>query len=348
MDTVLHIGSEAPREPSFLSALPPVLSAFAGLAYNYWWSWQPGGPELFRAIDPERWESCNQNPVRLLVESSCLEQAAANPKLVARADAMDKALAAELARPFAIAPPASAEQPVAFICAEYAIHQSLPIYSGGLGVLAGDYLKEASDQRLPIVAVGLLYRRGYFHQRLDRSGWQHEWWNNQQPEDLPVRCMIKADGTPLTISIPVRGERVTARIWRADVGRVPLFLLDTDVAENSPLARWIGAELYVGDPDVRLMQYALLGVGGVRALSAMNIHPAVFHLNEGHAAMVALALAGEEIAHGRSVAQAIESARSRIVFTIHTPVAAGNESYSTSAIEGVLGTLPRAGTRDRT
>jgi len=340
MDTVLHIGSEAPRGPSFLSALPPVLSAFAGLAYNYWWSWQPGGPELFRAIDPERWESCNQNPVRLLVETSCLDQAAANPKLVARADAMDKALAEELARPFASAPPASAEQPIAFICAEYAIHQSLPIYSGGLGVLAGDYLKEASDQRLPIVGVGLLYRRGYFHQRLDRSGWQHEWWHNEHPEDLPVRCITKADGTPLTISIPLRGERVSARIWRADVGRVPLFLLDTDVPENSQLARWIGAELYVGDPDVRLMQYALLGVGGVRALSAMNIHPAVFHLNEGHAAMVALALAGEEIARGRSVAQAIESARSRIVFTTHTPVAAGNESYSTGALEGILGTLP--------
>src|SRR5258708_22797737 len=327
MDTVLHIGSEAPREPSFLSALPPMLSAFAGLAYNYWWSWQPGGPELFRAIDPERWESCNQNPVRLLVETSCLEQAAANPKLVARADAMDKALAAELARPFASAPPASAEQPVAFICAEYAIHQSLPIYSGGLGVLAGDYLKEAPVTRVPIVAVGLLYRRGYFHQRLDRSGWQHEWWNNQQPEDLPGRCMIKADGTPLTISLPVRGERVTARIWSAGVGRVPLFLLDTDVAENSPLARWIGAELYVGDPDVRLMQYALLGVGGVRALSAMNIHPAVFHLNEGHAAMVALALAGVGIAHGRSVAEAIEMARSRIVCTTPPPAAAGKQAY---------------------
>src|SRR5258708_39859698 len=119
MDTVLHIGSEAPREPSFLSALPPVLSAFAGLAYNYWWSWQPGGPELFRAIDPERWEACNQNPVRLLVESSCLEQAAANPKLVARADAMHKALAAGMARTFAIVPPATADPPGAVTCAEF-------------------------------------------------------------------------------------------------------------------------------------------------------------------------------------------------------------------------------------
>jgi glycogen phosphorylase len=340
MTTVLPIGSEAPREPAFLSALPPALSAFARLAYNYWWSWQPGGAELFRAIDPDRWESCNQNPVRLLVESSCLTQAATNPKLVARVDVFDKALAAELARPFAPAPPASPEQPIAFICAEYAIHESLPIYSGGLGVLAGDYLKEASDQRLPFVAVGLLYRRGYFHQRLDRAGWQHEWWENEQPEDLPVKCITKADGTPLTISIPLRGERVTARIWRADVGRVPLFLLDTDVAENSPLGRWVGAELYVGDRDVRLMQYALLGVGSVRALSAMNIHPSVFHLNEGHAAMVALALASEEIARGRSTAQAIDSARSRIVFTTHTPVAAGNESYGVSAMENILGALP--------
>src|SRR5215813_1126058 len=320
--------------------LPSVPSALARLAYNFWWSWQPDGPELFRDLDPDRWETCNHNPVRLLVESTRLQQAISNPRILARAAALDKALSAQLSAPFDDSPPASSQQPIAFICAEYGVHQSLPIYSGGLGVLAGDYLKEASDQRLPLVAVGFLYRRGYFHQRLDRSGWQHEYWSYERPEDLPIRAVMRPDGTMLTISIPLRGERVTARIWRADVGRIPLFLLDTDVGENSPVARWITAELYVGDPEVRLMQYALLGVGSVQALAAMGIHPALFHLNEGHAALVALALASEAAKQGRTGREAFEDARRRIVFTTHTPVAAGNDEYNLGAVEAILGALP--------
>jgi len=327
-----------PRLP-VLAHLPPPLSALGRLAYNYWWSWHPGGDELFRAVDPERWESSNRNPVRLLIETSRLAEAAANPELVARAAALERALEAELARPFANAPPASAEHPIAFVCAEYAVHESLPIYSGGLGVLAGDFLKEASDQCLPLVGIGLFYRRGYFHQRLDRSGWQHEWWSNERPEDLPATLVVGPDG-PVTVSVPLRGERVSARVWRVNVGRIPLFLLDTDVASNSPLGRWIAGQLYVGDPDVRLMQYGLLGIGGVRALEAMGIRPALFHLNEGHAALVALALASEEIARGAAPSQAFETARRRIVFTTHTPVAAGNDSYPTSEVEAILGKLP--------
>jgi len=321
-------------------ALPPTPSSLARLVYNFWWSWQPDGPQLFHDLDPERWETSNHNPVRLLVESLRLQEAISNPRILARVTALDEELRAHLSAPFADAPPAFPEQPIAFICAEYGVHQSLPIYSGGVGMLAGDYLKEASDQRLPLVAVGLLYRRGYFHQRLDRSGWQHEFWIYERPEDLPIRAVMRPDGSPLTISIPLRGELVTARIWRADVGRIPLFLLDTDVRGNSPVARWVGAELYVGDPEIRLMQYGLLGVGSVRALAAMDIHPALFHLNEGHAALVALALASEAAKQGRTGPQAFEAVRRRIVFTTHTPVAAGNDEYSPSAVEAILGTLP--------
>ena len=151
------------------------------------------------------------------------------------------------------------------------MHHSLPVYSGGLGALAGDLVKEASDQALPLVAVGLLYRQGYFRQRLDASGWQQEYWIDNDPERLPMALVQGPDGGPLTITVPIRGSEVRAQIWRVAVGRVPLFLLDADRPENSPLERWITSQLYVGDPVTRLSQYALLGVGGVRALAAMGI-----------------------------------------------------------------------------
>jgi glycogen phosphorylase len=330
----------APSQLPLLSCLPPALLPLGRLAYNYWWSWQPDGEDLFRALDAELWEACGHNPVRLLIETSRLKEAAADQKLVARASAVEAALAAELAQPITNAPPASAASPIAFICAEYAVHESLPIYSGGLGALAGDFLKEASDRRLPMVAVGLFYRRGYFHQRLDASGWQHEWWSTERPEDMPAIPVLDAGGRPLTVSVPLRGERVTARVWRVDIGRIPLFLLDTAVAENSALGRWVGSRLYVGNSDVRLMQYALLGVGAVRALTAMNLHPAVVHLNEGHAALASIAMAAEEMRRGSPWPAALEAARQRVVFTTHTPVAAGNESYANQDVERILGELP--------
>ena len=218
------------------------------------------------------------------------------------------------------------ERPIAFLCAEYGVHQSLPIYSGGLGALAGDLLKEASDRALPLVAVGLMYRQGYFRQRLDVSGWQHEYWVDIDPERLPPALVREPDGRPLRITVPIHEREVSAQIWRVAVGRVPLFLLDADVPENGRLDRWITSQLYVADPVTRLAQYALLGVGGVRALAALGIEPALVHLNEGHAAFAVLELARGEVARGVPVEAASEAARQRTVFTTHTPVAAGNET----------------------
>ena len=166
----------------------------------------------------------------------------------------------------AAAAPATPERPVAYFCAEFGVHRSLPVYSGGLGALAGDILKEASDRALPLVAVGLMYRQGYFRQRIDAGGWQHEYWVDTDPERLPAALVTGDDGAPLTVTVPIRGHEVTAQVWRVDVGRVPLFLLDTERPENDVAARWITSRLYVGDPDTRLAQYVLLGVGGVRAL----------------------------------------------------------------------------------
>ncbi len=319
--------------------LPEALAPLARLAFNYWWSWQPGGDDLWRSIDPERWEACGRDPGRLLAEAprATLARAAGDPALTEGMAGLAASLDAELAQPCAPAPPASPDAPVAFLCAEYAVHASLPVYAGGLGVLAGDFLKEASDRRLPLVAIGLLYRRGYFHQRLDPSGWQHEFWTVASPDRMPLERVLAEDGAPLLVAVPLRGRDVRVAVWRAEVGRVPLYLLDTDVAENDAIERWVTSELYVGDRDFRLMQYAVLGIGAIRALAAMGIHPALFHLNEGHAALAPLELVREGVAAGRSLEDAVATARERVVFTTHTPVAAGNETYAAGDLARTLG-----------
>ena len=210
------------------------------------------------------------------------------------------------------------DAPAAFFCAEYAVHGSLPVYSGGLGVLAGDILKEASDRAVPLVAVGLMYRHGYFRQRIDASGWQHEYWVDTDPDRVPGALVTGEDGEPVTVTVPLGGDReLVAQVWRVDVGRVPLLLLDADRPENDVADRWITSRLYVGDGDVRLSQYLLLGIGGVRALHALGVEPGVVHLNEGHAAF-AMPRAGAHRDRGLTD-EAFEAVRRRTVFTTHTP-----------------------------
>jgi starch phosphorylase len=290
--------------------LPSPLAPLAQIAFNYRWSWQPGGHELFTAIDADRFELCLKNPLRLLQETPArtLLRAAQDPALVARAQALEALITADLARP-PLQSAVDPAHPVAFLCAEYGVHVSLPVYSGGLGALAGDVLKEASDRALPMVAVGLMYRKGYFRQRVDASGWQHEYWIETDPERLPAALVSATDGSPLTVTVPIGESDVKARIWRVEIGRVPLFLLDTDCPGNGPLERWITGRLYDGDAQTRLAQYALLGVGGIRALRAMGYEPGVIHLNEGHAALAPLELArdGDEMPRE----QALQRARSR-------------------------------------
>jgi len=326
----------AERAADLAARMPEALAPLARIAYNYRWAWYPRGKEVFREIDAGRWQLSGENPVRLLQEASseALARAARDPGLLARAAALEDAFAEDLGRP--AAGPIAPERPIAFFCAEYGVHHSLPVYSGGLGALAGDLVKEASDQALPLVAVGLLYRQGYFRQRLDASGWQQEYWIDTDPERLPMALVRGPDGEPLTITVPIRGSEVRAQVWRVAVGRVPLFLLDAHRPDNGPLERWITSQLYVGDPVTRLSQYVLLGVGGMRALAAMRIKPSVLHLNEGHAAFAVLELARGETAHGLRTDAAFEAARRRTVFTTHTPVAAGNETYSR---EDVIATL---------
>jgi glycogen phosphorylase len=320
--------------------IPDALAPLARVAYNYRWAWAPGGPEVFRGVDSERFDLCMRNPVRLLQESPArvLKRAAHDGELVARAQALEADIAADLGRPYhAGLDPA---HPVGFLCAEYGVHVSLPVYSGGLGALAGDLLKEASDQAVPLVAVGLMYRKGYFRQRIDASGWQHEYWIDTDPDRLPAALVTGRDGAPVTVTVPIGDNDVVARIWRVDIGRIPLFLLDTDCADNGPMDRWITGRLYDGDPQTRLAQYSLLGVGGVRALRALGYDPGVLHLNEGHAALAPLELArGYREADGLSQSDALDRARSRTVFTTHTPVPAGNDSYPAGEIEEAVSRL---------
>jgi starch phosphorylase len=345
--TTIRDGREDVRRAAeeLAERLPEALAPLARLAFNYRWSWLPGGPELFASVDQERFELCLQNPVRLLQEASsrALRRAAQDDALLAHAAELEGQLKRDLERP--AAPGIDPEHPVVFLCAEYGVHVSLPVYSGGLGALAGDLLKEASDRAIPMVAVGLMYRKGYFRQRIDASGWQHEYWFDTDPQRLPAARVTNPDGAPLTVELPIYDTQVLAYIWRVEVGRVPLFLLDTDLSRNDALERWITARLYDSDPITRLAQYVLLGAGGIRALRALGITPGVLHLNEGHAALAPFSLVGEQGANGGAPASPEESAsalalaRARTVFTTHTPVPAGNDSYPSDQLAHAIAGL---------
>src|SRR3954452_25001363 len=326
-----------PAAAALATRLPAELAPLAELAYNYRWSWTPGGPELFAGIDPTRWGLCHGNPVRLLQEvpPSAFGRLAADESLVGRMHELRDRVDADLARPYAEGA-VTAARPAAFFCAEYGVHESLPVYSGGLGVLAGDILKAASDLAVPLVGVGLMYRHGYFRQRTDVGGWQHEYWVDTAPDRVPA-ALVTAGDQPVTVSVPVADRQVVAQVWRGDVGRVPLLLLDTNRPENAPSDRFITSRLYVGEPDLRLAQYAVLGIGGVRVLRALHVDPAVVHLNEGHAAFACLELArGAALRGGLELHDAFAAARARTVFTTHTPVPAGNDTYPADQVADLL------------
>ena len=320
--------------------LPEALQPLARLAFNYLWSWMPGGPDVFRDMDPPMWERCQANP-RAMIETvppHRLKELGEDRAYVARVAGLAAQVEADLGRP-PMAAGISADRPIAYFCSEFGVHHSLPLYGGGLGVLAGDVLKAASDLAVPMIGVGLLYREGYFHQRLDLSGWQHEWWTTTEFERLPAVLVTGPDHRPLTVEVTMRGRAVRIQIWRLDVGRVSLYLLDTDRADNHPIDRWITARLYIGDRHSRLTQYGVLGVGGVRALAALGIPASIVHLNEGHAALASFERLRALIVAGRSPEEALTLVRQATVFTTHTPVAAGNEWYPFDEVEPVLGHL---------
>lgn len=317
--------------------LPANIRALEKIAQNYWWSWSPEGAYLFRGLDSQLWEEVEQNPRLLLQKISDfhLAQRACDPFYTARVARIERQFDEYFnagQKPFGRITP---ENPVAYFCAEYGVHNSLPLYSGGLGILAGDHLKSASDLQLPLVAVGLFYRFGYFRQRLTPDGYQMEDYQESVPDHLSLAPVLNEDGDRLKISLKMRGREVWAQAWLASVGRIKLYLLDTNIQENNEIDRLITGHLYGGDKETRVVQEMLLGIGGVRLLRALKIEPSVFHLNEGHSAFLTLELAREltESEEKLGFNEAAARVREKCVFTTHTPIAAGNDEFSADILE---------------
>ena len=321
--------------------LPVPLIPLERLAWNYWWSWAADGESVFRDLDSEIWEECEHNPRQLLAKTSSfrLAEAATDPVYMERVRRIDETFQSYLtSQPQLQLDTITKEHPVAYFCAEFGVHTSLPLYSGGLGILAGDHLKSASDLGLPLVAVGLLYRYGYFRQRLRNDGWQEEQYRETFPNDLSIHLVKNDDGTPLRIEVSIRQRTVLAQVWRADVGRVALYLLDTNIPENAETDRWVTGHLYGGDRETRIVQEMLLGIAGVRLLRKLGVSPHVFHLNEGHSAFLTLELAREIVeAEQQPFAAASERVKQQCVFTTHTPVAAGNDEFDTALVVRAFG-----------
>lgn len=311
--------------------LPWALQPLDSISMNFHWMWAAGGTALFRDLDPILWDKCEQNPRVFLrdVENIRLWQAAADSAYVQRLQSFTALTDTYLSQT-----PRQDVPSVTYFCAEYGVHNSLPNYSGGLGILAGDHLKSASDLNLPLTAIGLLYRYGYFRQSISHDGWQEERYNDVFEGELAVSPVFDANGERVTVSVHIRGREVVAQAWLAKVGRISLYLLDTNVAENSDVDRLITGHLYGGDAETRIVQEKVLGIGGVRLLRKLGISPDVYHLNEGHAAFSTLELAKEFIAEndGSNFADAVSAVRAKCVFTTHTPVAAGNDAFDPAVL----------------
>ena len=308
--------------------IPGSLGRLPELAANLFFSWHRPIRALFEDLDPELWKQTNGNPRLVLrcLNQGTLERCARDEAYLARYHIALQTLDSYLSLA------AGEGTEVAYFCAEYGFHESFPIYSGGLGVLAGDYCKAASDERANFAAVGLLYEQGYFTQTVDSDGVQHAEYLEHDPRDLPVEPVRNATGDWVKVSVRVATRDVVARVWKARVGRVPVYLLDTNCAENAPSDRDITHRLYGGDESTRVRQEMILGIGGVRALRAVGAQPGVWHLNEGHAAFLILERLREHMTQGLQFNAALEAVAAECVFTTHTPVAAGHDAFGLELI----------------
>jgi starch phosphorylase len=315
------------------------------LAKNLWWTWHHEVINLFRDLDPIRWRQLDHNPIALLKEFTPerLEARAAEMVLFSRINYAYRRLKEYMTNSQTWASTHAGVlggKPVAYFSAEFGIHESMPIYSGGLGVLSGDHIKSASGLGVPLVAIGLFYDQGYFRQHLDDEGYQHEEYLDTKVENLPMEPALAPDGSPITVCVDTRNGKLYAKVWAAKVGRVNLYLLDCDVDGNSPEDRELTSRLYGGDERVRIRQELMLGVGGVKALRALGITPGVYHLNEGHSGFAPLEVIRERMHDdGVSFDDALRETAQRTVFTTHTPVPAGHDRFDGGLIEEHLGPL---------
>jgi len=310
-------------------SLPERIKELSRIAANLSWSWNRDARALFRRIDQALWHLTRHNPVEMLrrVDPARLAACAQDPEFLRLYDAVLAALQS----------PTFVDHPVAYFCAEFGLHTSVPIYSGGLGVLAGDHCKAASDLGVPLVGVGLFYTKGYADQRLRLDGWQEDAEEHVEVAAMPLEQVRTSKGDACLATVQVSGRTVSVGAWRLTVGRVPIFLLDTGLEQNDPADRGLSSRLYAGGPELRLRQEWILGVGGVRVLRALGFGPGVWHTNEGHAAFMLVERVREMVTRGTSFDEAVRQVRTTSVFTTHTPVPAGHDTFSAEQLEQCTG-----------
>ncbi len=321
-----------------VSKLPRRIDGLSELAYNLWWSWHIEARQLFKALDNPLWKATGHNPVKLLQQIAPyrLVAAAQDPLFLKKYDSVMsdfKDAMSEGDTWFNTKYPHLAQHTIAYFSLEFAIHNSLPLYAGGLGVLAGDYCKESSDLGLPMVGIGFMYPQGYFHQHISADGWQEEFYEQLNFGEAPIRPVLTAEGQPMNVEVPLDTRSVRITVWQVNVGRVKLYLLDTNVEGNSPPDRELSARLYAGDQEMRLQQQIIIGIGGVRVLRALGIQPVIWHVNEGYAAFMILERVRELVAKGLNFTEAANLVRATTVFTIHTLVSSGSDVFSLDLVE---------------
>jgi starch phosphorylase len=328
-----------------MGAEQKIVERLRELAKNLWWTWQPNVIQLFRDLDPILWRDTDHNPVEFLkrIPLDQLEKRATEMALHSRIDYAFRRLGEYLQNYEswgAYHASVLRSRPVAYFSMEFGLHESLPIYSGGLGVLAGDHLKSASDLGLPLVGVGILYNQGYFRQRLNTDGWQQEAYDDTDRSLLPIELATGPDGKPVVVEVQTRSGNMRIQVWKTAVGRTTLYLLDANLPENSESDRLLTSRLYGGNAEVRIRQEVLLGVGGIRALHQMGYRPSVLHLNEGHSAFAGLELIRREMEdQAVPFVDAMRDVAQMTVFTTHTPVAAGHDRFPADMVEENLGMI---------
>src|SRR5438876_7536477 len=324
--------------------LPDRIRGLASVAANLSWSWNRNARAMFRSIDQALWHLTRHNPIELLrrVDPARLAACAQDPEFLRLYDAVHVAAernATSAGAWFATSYAAFADRPVAYFCAEFGLHSPVPIYSGGLGVLAGGHCKAASDLGVPLVGVGLLYTKGYADQRLRLDGWQEDADERFDVSLTPLERVLGPGGAPAVITVPTGGRAVGVGAWRAMVGRVPVYLLDTDLEQNDPADRELSHRLYGGAHDLRMRQEWILGVGGVRVLRALGLQPSTWHANEGHAAFMLLERVRELVAQATPFDEAVRRVRATSIFTTHTPVPAGHDAFSLEQVVAFAGPI---------
>src|SRR5712675_666271 len=319
------------------SELTDLIVGLNRLARNLWWTWNQESQEIFQELSPRGWQNLYHNAVAVLHEVSDYELRVRllDPDFAERVRNVLRSFDNYLKEENTWAHehvPSLLENPVAYFTAEFGFHETLPIAAGGLGILAGDHAKSASDLGLGFVGISIFYREGYFQQAINHDNWQIDYYTLLNPKNLPIEPVLDSHGEPLVCSVPMVNAEVGFKAWRVNVGRCPVYLLDTNLPENEQHYRDLSLRVYGGDSTTRILQEILLGIGGVRLLRQLGVQPSVFHMNEGHAAFLTLELIREKMGAGKNLKEAMDANKAECIFTTHTPVEAGHDRFSTDLV----------------